>query len=154
MHSVHIQLHCTSALCGGRETFQLTVEQRAVLATVGFGKPHLPACLCQMKPWPWQGGGAPITISLPQLVVCTTSTTMLACGGSKTAQCACSAFYRLPFGGFYQDATSSTTYSMKITLSLHAQHLHAVSRSHYQSAMNGKQCVVTLAASMAVCVCF
>ena len=34
----------------------------------------------------------------------------------------------------HHDATSSTAYSMKITLSLRAQHLHDVSWSHYQSA--------------------
>ena len=36
----------------------MTVEHCPVLATVGFGKPHLPAGV----KWPWLGGGAPISL--------------------------------------------------------------------------------------------
>ena len=53
---VHSQLHC--AVSCGKETFGVTVEHCPVLATVGFGKPHLPAGV----KWPWLGGGAAISL--------------------------------------------------------------------------------------------
>ena len=57
---VHSQLHCTAQCSCGEETFELTVEQRAVLSS---NRPQLVLASSHTLGWPWQGGGA--TISQP-----------------------------------------------------------------------------------------
>lgn len=120
---VHSQLHCTAQCSCGEETFELAVEQRAVLSS---NRPQLVLASSHTLGWPWQGVGQPFhfynLVVQHQPPQCT-----------KTAQCAASGFYRLPFTGFCHFLQFRSLYPT-----------HTVSRSQYPSAMNGKQCVVTL----------
>ena len=60
---MHSQLHCTAQCNCGEETFELTVEQRAVLSS---NRPQLVLASSHTLGWPWQGVGQPFHFVVQQ----------------------------------------------------------------------------------------